>query len=742
MTRRHDILRFILTCALLGQSGAALGSGAFRPGHEGEVVALLRPNSDEDLVLARWSLTSLEAGPACEVRLGFESGAGDSVSLTLRPSAEGQGSFRFLWSPTRPDRLGAAAEALIRGNDPGDFFRDACIREEAPVAARTSGRSSGDWFAMEVGILPRLLLVLALSLLGLAVLDRRREGTPATATIPRGWSEPRWVKAVFIAGLGVRLLAMFYEPSHYYEAEQLPPTTWSEQLWTISELAPFFHVDGLTTTGKVFHTPALRLVLHPWHLLGDAVGLGGTLLWLRLPNLLLAGWLMVLLLRMGRHLGRRGAGRAAVCLFAFLPTTVDLSLQMGHYLPEAVLSAWFLERLLAATRVRQPVWRRVAAIGAAALWSGYITWPLVGIGALAGTVHLWRSDRRRDALAFVLAISALATPLIGTALDAGRIYDSACVSPETLAAPESVVPVYDGHPIFDVSEPSPAGIFLAPWRIGAYIHGRAVAAIAMAGLLLLLILRWRRWEVRLSVIVLLFYGLARTRMTLTLDQLRLLVPLLLLLPAWGFSLVPELRLRGRGLPGGRHALAVFTALALGVGAFAPVSSPHSGRFVLPTDFYPGLIQRIGGQSLWTVRAAVETGEDRGIPVLLPLDDLPLLACCCHGLPTHGELNRCLNPPRREGFPDDLLVGSIGSREVVRLRRFGCDDVVRLLGQPAWQHDDFFVLLPVTQAVDDVWPRCLEASDVRCALQVETPPLRLWRCGPDPDTAPSDAEERP
>ena len=751
MARSPTLLPALI--ALLLVSPAPAGAETyFLPGQEDAVVQLLRPYSDEALVLNGWSLVHLAAGPLCAVRLGFSSGHGaEETTVTLRSGDGDPARIAFDWEPIRPADLGDALEALVQGNDPGDFFVTTCAQRTDPVGSpegdRFPGEFSGEdgaeeaFLSMGFGgnillrLLPRLLLVVALSALGLAVLDRRRPGAPPAPPTFRLREEPVWIKAVLLVGLGVRAVAMFYEPSYFYELQHFPATTLEEQYTALAGLAPFFDPDGLMVAGKVFHTPTLRFLLRPWHMLGNGFGIGGTVLWMRVPNLALAGWLMVLLLRAGHHLGRREAGQTAVCLFAFLPTAIDITVQMGHYLPEAVLSAWFLERLLAATRARQAVWRRVAAVGAAALWSGYITWPLVGIGALAGMIHLWRSDRRRDALAFVLAISALATPLIGTALDSGGSYDAACVPPETLATGESTVPVYEGHPIFDVSEPTPAGVLLAPWRMATYLYDRMTAVLAMVGLLLLLALRTR--EVRIPALVLLFYGYARTRMSLTLDQLRLLAPLMLFLPAWGWSLIPELRLPQRLRWTVRQIPWVITIVALSIGAFAPVSTPHSGRFIPSIGFYEGLGRRIGGVSLWRIREIIGADGSREIPVVANRDFRPRHVCCCHGFSTYAEMNRCMEPSLREDFPDEISFGWDGVRELVQVERIGCEAVTQLVTLPGWRTDDFFVLVPVIEGLDGTWPGCLETVGVRCALEIETQTLLLWRCGPAPDTTPED-----
>lgn len=732
---RHLLL--VLVGLLLSASAPAAAGEYFLPGNEGAVVELLRPYTDETLSLEGWTLGSLEVGPLCEVRFVFE-GSGDAIRVSAHP-VDGLEGVGFIWAPTRPGALGDALEGLIRGNAPADFFVDVCAQKTDPVKGDptdggpagaalegTDGTpaAAGGGSGFPVLVLLRILLVAGLSVFGLILLGRGRPAGGAAPSGPRLRAEPPWIKLAFMLGLGVRALAMVFEPSHFFELEHVPPGTLGEQLAYVASQAPFFLEDGLTVTGKVFHTPTLQLLLYPWHNLGDLLGVGGTLMWMRLPNLLLSAWLMVLLLRAGQHLGQADAGRAALVLFALLPQAVDVSIQMGHYFPEAVLSAWFLERLLAATVQGREVWRGVAVAAAAALWSGFVTWPLVGIGALGGAIHLWRGGRRRDLAALVLAVSAMAAPLIGTALDAGTIYDEACVPLESLDGLDGVVPVYKDHPIFGVSEPSPAGAVLAPWRVSQYLYDPVTAVLAIAGLLLLF--ARRLGLARIPLLALLFYGYARTRMTLTLDQLRLLVPLMLFLPAWGLAVAPELRIPRLPALTGRRLLVVFTVVALVGGAFSPVSQPESGRDIPAIGFYRGLAQRVSGANIWGIRLALRAEDRQGDPVVTLAQLRLRQVASCYGFSGYMELRRCLESEPVEGYPEGISVAPDARRDVVEVPVLDCEALERLMDAPAWTHDAFFILLPLS-STSEGWPDCLDGIGVRCDAGLSTALLRLHHC---------------
>ena len=710
------------------------------------MVKLLQPFNDEDLVLGAWSLERLDVGPYCELRLGFRSPDGDDpVTATLRPSGSSAGSFLFFWEPVRPPHLGDALEVLVMGNDPGDFFRDRCRsvddpegdpgdpEEDSLVLDDAISDHGGPWFARLVsllavlGLVPwsvvlRICLVALLAGLGLAVLGRGRP--PVEPAGPGLWAEPRWVLGIFFVGLVLRSVTMVFAPHSFYEFEFVTPG-FAGLLDCLRIEAPFLVDGGFLHATRTFHTPLLRMLLYPWHLLGDAFGVGGTLLWLRLPTLGLAAWMMVLLLRVGRHLGQPTVGRAAMVLFALLPRGVFMSALVGHYLLEMVLSAWFLERLLAAVCGKREVWRQVAVAAGAAAWAGYMTWPLVALGVIAGMVHLARRGARRDLLAFALATAALATPLIGSALDSVTAYDAACVPLDELSELDEVVPVYDGHPIFDVSERTAVGVVRVPWLLAVQLYHPAVAVLAVAGFLLLLLRRPR--EALLPALLFLFYGYARTRMQLSLDNLRLLNPLMLLLPVWGFRSLPALRLpRCSRVLDGRRFVQGFVALALLTGAGQRLERGEYLPDTSLTPFYQGMVQWMAGDNLYAIRAALSVNEDRSLPLVMS-DEVSLLHVgVCYGFSSHTELLRCLDTGLDQRLPERDRGPAGQGRDVFLLPGFSCEDLGQHSAVPAWRAERFFVLLSVGMVPYD-WPACFAAEGGACEVAAETPALRLWRC---------------
>ncbi len=172
MQLQSRLILILLGGLLLAPSTAARADVTyFQQGNEDAVVALLEPHNDENLVIGPWTLATLEVGPTCELRFGFEND-GEAVTATLTPATGGAGSFAYAWAPSRPEDLGGPLEALINGNDPGEFFAERCLAPKDPVKGSVEDPTVEEQVAAWVPTPASALWVaaLVLGLLGLVIL--------------------------------------------------------------------------------------------------------------------------------------------------------------------------------------------------------------------------------------------------------------------------------------------------------------------------------------------------------------------------------------------------------------------------------------------------------------------------------------------------------------------------------------------------------------------------------------------
>ncbi len=195
MQLQYRLILILLGALLMGTSATAQADVTyFQQGNEAAVVALLKPHTDEDLAIGPWTLATLEVGPTCELRFGFAKGAGAAeVTATLTPAAGGAGSFAYAWAPSRPEDLGDPFEALINGNDPGEFFVERCLAPEDPVKGDVEDPTVEEQVAAWVPTPASALWIaaLVLGLLGLAVLGwkSKKKGKKGAAP-PAATPEP------------------------------------------------------------------------------------------------------------------------------------------------------------------------------------------------------------------------------------------------------------------------------------------------------------------------------------------------------------------------------------------------------------------------------------------------------------------------------------------------------------------------------------------------------------------------
>lgn len=413
----------------------------------------------------------------------------------------------------------------------------------------------------------RLLVLTGLAVFGLWALRR----PPVDGESRRPSRRTLWILLGLLSvALGLRALLMPTLPPGTYELENVPYDR------VLDELTDQIGFEPLRT--KVyhnFHTPLLPTFLDAWFPLGDAIGMGGSIVWLRLPNLFLAAALILLLVRLGRSLGVPAAGWGAAAVFAMSPTLAPLSVYQGHYFLEVVTVTWFCERLAAYTLGGRAVYRSLAAAAAVALWTGYMAALVVAPGMVVFMVVAWRRGAREQGLATALVVAALYGPIATAALEtAADFLVISVVDNIDHAVAEGIFAVHGHHPM-RVEAPGLAGFMDFPMDTAGILFGQVAAGVALAGALLALALRPRSaW---FPVLIMILFAALSTRMAARWVNFTAVFPFLLLAPLWGAAALGQL-LRVPWAP------AAATAAVAAVLVVGPAVSPQrQDRLPAPGD---------------------------------------------------------------------------------------------------------------------------------------------------------------
>jgi len=301
------------------------------------------------------------------------------------------------------------------------------------------------------------------------------------------------------------------------------------------ELEAFISFGGLPQASGVqlmWQTPGLSLLLTPWHALGEALGVGGELWWLRLPNLALVAWVLVNIVRMGRLLGARQAGWGAALLFALAPHAVLSSVFQGHYFLEVAVSIWFIERLTTYVVERRSVYAGLAVSAALAMWAGHLCFFVVAPGFLIFLVVAWRRGRGKFALSTVLLFELLYLPILVSAIASALAYMAFSVS-EVPGHYESMeIELRFGHNPLEVTYGAKS-ILTFPYEFAHRLFGNSLAWMSLFGVCALWLRKWRYATYPTVVVILL--GVMRTQAAARWVNFHVLIPFAFFLPLWGFS---------------------------------------------------------------------------------------------------------------------------------------------------------------------------------------------------------------
>ncbi|MBM4370024.1 MAG: hypothetical protein FJ098_00120 [Deltaproteobacteria bacterium] len=724
--------------AVTGAGGAAPGRGAggssvLLPGRETEILGLLAPDDLGSFRCGPWRLEGIRAGPDCAIR--FEAGApGTEGPVTVRVSrdrgAMPPGLAISLEPGSAAPREAAALVACLRdrvqANAAPGFLEALCVPEARSPDARTAPGAVSLPRIRRAGGHLRLALFAGSSLLALAILGllRRRSlgaaGEPAPAA---GVSRNRRGFAGLVAAtLALRAAAMVLLPPGAYEVEGFgagPP--FMDLVHQLRLLKGW-----ISLSAPSYHPPLARALLDPWLLLGDALNVGGSLAWLRAPNLALTVAFLVLLRRLGATLGSPEAGRLAARLFAFLPPTVLLSVYQGHYFLEATLTLWFLERLAAWALQGRPSFVLLPLAGAMALWAGHFAAFTVLPGMAIFAVLAWRRGRRGEALASLLLFLSLYLPVAETAMDSAGSYAGVSVTGELSADGARRLRELHGHAVLPGSRPPTAEALLLPLGLCRSLVGLPAAVLGIVAALG--VLRRRPGAALFLAGVTGFYALAQVQLYTRWENTSSLVAPWLLLLAWGAIRLPR---RVRPWLAGLPWVAIFTALALAGGGWrawkradgnglTELAAPLLGR-----DTEGGLVRRMRTQEL------------RALPVLSlgPADRLPYHLCPEHT--TARALQACQRQGDHAGDHGSVHVYALGERTVA-VSACGegpvpgdprCPDLRPVLSSPAFRGPFLALVAKDFDAFQEA-AGCPERLDEgRCELLGRSTALRLLRCTP-------------
>lgn len=683
--------------------------GVFIPGHEAAVVELLAPDDMDSFRCGEWALSELVPGPDCAFRVGLTGPGGAVASVRIGRDLEAS-------SVAGDEALVSCVAARIRANAGADFFDDKCTRPEEAVRVTVRG----------VGGRIRLGILGLAALLALGFLMWRSSrfgpegpptrGPPGAVGGPSGPNLPLSLAAWVAPALALRAWLIAILPPGAYELENFGTGTLFMELLEQTGAARGW-LDPITAA---FHPPLVRTLLDPWLMLGDVFGVGGTLWWLRLPNLGLTIFGVALLARLGARLGSPAAGRLAACLFAWLPATVLITVFQGHYAAEMVLCLWFVERVVAWSQGSRGAMVTLPLAAAFALWTGHLAALVVIPGFVVFLVLSHRRCRRVEALAATLLVLALYLPIVEAAVGGAAGYTAASVesplSPEGAAAAATF-----GHEALPMTTPSIWDAVALPLTLPARLYGPLGAMIALVGMGLLH--RRRRLAYASGVLVVL-YVLVQARLSTRWENLSPLFPLCILVTALGLD---ALRAAPHRLAARIPWAAIFVGLSL-----------LGGGWMLWRHADGAGITEVVGRVAWedsetTLAARAMDDSLRPLPVLLlaPADRYPYHLCPDRS--TVAGVQACIlaadAPSGDAGVQVYELKGrTIAAGEITEADGAGCPDLDRLLGAPPFDGPFLAVVSWDSPVVIEDSPCETRFHAERCDPIAVAPGLRLVRCG--------------
>jgi hypothetical protein len=718
-------LAFILMTVTLGCQGApAAAPQVFLPGHEASVEALLAPDDADRYERGGWRVRALSAGPTCRVGLTLVHRDGRALSVTILPADDPTeaGSFHLSCDAAPGDAdASRALQSLaqrLRANDPGDFFATRCARAQGVTVAADQA-DEGPYLSATM-LLARaggFTLLVVVALLGWR--RARRAAPPAlTEPAPDPWP-PSWTALLVVAAtLLPRAALLTWLPLGPFEHEffALPSRVG----------ASFGHAQALESWFW-YHGPLLPMLLWPWSALGDALGLGGEIGWLRLPNLLPAVLSGLALLRLGHLLGGLGVGLGAALLFALSPEIILATVQQHSFVWECAMALLVSERAVAIWRSGRPPGASLLAAVSLSLWMSYLSALVVAPVLLV----LWLMSRRRGHQRVVLwsfaVIAVFALPVAERALLGFVSYAGASVLSADGVDAAAFVQQY-GHPPNELLGASRldalVNFFIVDGRIWLGTPGLVIAGLG------LLLLAWRRW--RLGVVCLgplLLYALAAAVIFLYNHNQGALIPFLLLPPLLGWREVTP------------RAPALLREGAPAVALLVAVLAAQAPRVSAAFEPAPTILDGAAPDRAGPLRDQCDEAEWRGRPLVILGDMDRVLYELCPAHERASDIVRCITSRPHHGDEHGFYESERAGRRVwistraaaLRWDPEQCRALEALTTSPPWRSGpSLFVASAELVSMIQRHPTCravLEDLASRCAASATPQGLTVLRCPP-------------
>ena len=579
------------------------------------------------------------------------------------------------WSQ-EPDWIRAPQAAIVSCLGADSTLR---VPTEASYEARNperqhpaAGVDQSQTFLPRASTLLSTALVLLTLLVWVTLAVRARKDTSETSPAPNvGRKERFLIAGLVLAAVVIRLPLMAATSVAALELENFVQGTIGVILST--RVLPAQAV-----------TPFIFMLLDGWLWVGDQLGVGGELLWLRLPNLALTVWLLLMFLRVGRLVGSREAGWAAAILFLLLPKTIMASICQGHYFVEAVFAAWFVERLATYLVEKRPVFASLAVAGALAMWAGHICLLVVAPGFLVFLVVAWRRKQRGFFFATALLFALVYGPLMASALTGalgymGMIVTEVPAEAEALALEEQ----FHHNPIV-MHNHNVWGFVSFPYRVVDMLTGTLPAVFALVAIVVLLIRR--RWAVAYPLLVVCAFAFADTQTFLRWSNLTAVVPVLLFLSVWAVSAIPH-KTRVN------YWLIIFVLVALrfaiGTASIRPLGQ-HDPR----DDWEAWLADETAAD----VAEVLQASENRLTPVLVLLREYEALWTLCEDRTATRSAQDCFSSMDLIEAQGGVKVTQMFARTVAQLEADlpaeqggPCPNLSSLLSTEPWATEPFYVL---------------------------------------------------